>query len=331
MKIAIHGLGAVGGLLAARLTRAGHSVSAVARNAAFDVVCRDGLQLIEAERGEERHTHTRIDVVRDAAELGPQDLLIVALKTTGLRDAAPQIRAMVGPDTTVLSAMNGIPWWFCHGLGPEAASIRLTTVDPGGVISDAIPPSRVVGCVVHLSAATPAPGVVRHVAGNRLVIGEPTGGPASQRMRAIVGCLREAAFEVDQTDAIQREIWFKLWGNMTMNPISAITGATGDRILGDDLVRSFMSRCMMEMAKIGERIGLPIDADPEARHAVTAKLGAFRTSMLQDVKARKPLELDALVSVLAEIAQQVGVGTPNIDALLGISRLYARTQGLYQS
>lgn len=215
MKIAIHGLGAVGGLLAARLTRAGHSVSAVARNAAFDVVCRDGLQLIEAERGEERHTHTRIDVVRDAAELGPQDLLIVALKTTGLRDAAPQIRAMVGPDTTVLSAMNGIPWWFCHGLGPEAASIRLTTVDPGGVISDAIPPSRVVGCVVHLSAATPAPGVVRHVAGNRLVIGEPTGGPASQRMRAIVGCLREAAFEVDQTDAIQREIWFKLWGNMT--------------------------------------------------------------------------------------------------------------------
>ncbi len=263
------------------------------------------------------------------AELGAQDLVIVAVKTTGLTDVARQIAPLLHPDTAVLSAMNGVPWWFFHGLAPEHRALRLTTVDPGGVVSSAIAPERVIGCVTHLSAAMPAPGTVRHAAGNRLIVGEPAGGTASARARATVAALRQAGFEVDEAASIQQEIWFKLWGNMTVNPISALTGASGDRILDDELVRAFMSRCMVEAAQLGARIRLPIDADPEARHAVTRKLGAFRTSMLQDVEAGKPVELDALVGAVLEIARQLELPTPNIDALFGLARLQARVRGLY--
>jgi 2-dehydropantoate 2-reductase len=205
----------------------------------------------------------------------------------------------------------------------------LSSIDPGAVISAAIPPERVVGCVTHLSATTSQAGVVRHVAGNRLIIGEPTGDASTSRAAAIAQALRGAGFDVEQTARIQQDIWFKLWGNMTVNPISALTGATGDRILDDEYVRHFMSRCMVEAAEIGKRIGLPIDAQPEERHAVTRQLGAFKTSMLQDVAAGKPVELDALVGAVIEIGRHVAVPTPNIDALYGLARLHARVHGLY--
>ncbi|WP_168787943.1 2-dehydropantoate 2-reductase [Paraburkholderia aromaticivorans] len=329
MKITIHGLGAVGGLMAAKLAGAGYEVSAIARNETYDTVKRQGLTLIETVDGEERRTSHNVNVVRTPAELGPQDLVIVALKTTGLEAVAPQIAATVGPETTVLSAMNGIPWWFAHGLPEPAGSLNLWSLDPSGVVGASILTSSVIGSVVHLSATAPNPGTIRRIAGNGIVIGEPGGGEASQRVKKIATCLRDANFDVEETALIQREIWFKLWGNMTVNPISAITGATGDKILADQYVREFMSSCMVEMANIGSCIGLPIGANPEDRHAVTASLGAFRTSMLQDSVVGKPLELDALISVLVEIASQVGVEVKNIKALLGISRLYARSKGLY--
>ncbi|WHZ12824.1 MAG: 2-dehydropantoate 2-reductase [Burkholderiaceae bacterium] len=329
MKICIYGLGAVGGLMAAKLAASGATVSAVARGATLAAVRERGLALIETADGAEREMLVKLVASDRPADLGVQDLVVVAVKTTGLADVAREIAPLLGPDTAVLSAMNGMPWWFFHGLAPRQRALRLSTVDPAGVVSRAVSPERVIGCVTHLSAATPAPGTVRHVAGNRLIVGEPTGGTTSERAQRTAAAFRQAGFDVDEAASIQQEIWFKLWGNMTVNPISAITGATGDRILDDELVRAFMSRCMVEASQIGARIGLPIDADPEIRHAVTRKLGAFRTSMLQDVEAGKWVELDALVGGVIEIARQLEVATPNIDTLFGLARLHARVRGLY--
>lgn len=330
MKICLYGLGAVGGLMAAKLARGGARVSAVARGATLAAVREGGIELIETVVGEERRSRVRLAEVSDRpAELGVQDLVVIAVKTTGLSGVAHEIAPLLGPETAVLSAMNGVPWWFFHGLAPRHSALRLTAVDPGGAVSRAIAPQRVIGCVTHLSAAASAPGTVRHVAGQRLIVGEPTGGVATERARQAIAALHQAGFDVEAAASIQQEIWFKLWGNMTVNPVSAITGATGDRLLDDGLVRGFMSRCMLEAAAIGARIGLPIDADPEERHAVTRQLGAFRTSMLQDVEAGRPVELDALVGAVIEIARQLALPTPNIDALFGLARLQARVRGLY--
>ena len=329
MKICIYGLGAIGGLIAARLAARGAEVCAVARGATLEAVRRDGLTLRESVDGLEATRCLPLRVSDRPSDLGAQDLVIVAVKATALGAVARGIAPLLGPSCTVLSAMNGVPWWFAHGLRGAPAGLRLASVDPGGAVSAAIAPERVLGCVVHLSAATPAPGVVQPVAGRRLIVGEPTGGADTPRARSAIGTLRDAGFEVEAAASIQHDIWFKLWGNMTVNPISALTGASSDRILDDELVRGFMSRCMLEAAAIGARIGLPIAAEPESRHAVTRKLGAFRTSMLQDVEAGKPIELDALVGAVSELAQQVGVPTPNIDALFGLARLFARRRGLY--
>ncbi|NLD69446.1 MAG: 2-dehydropantoate 2-reductase [Limnobacter sp.] len=329
MKICVYGIGAIGGLIAGRLAAAGQPVSAVARGATLEAVRREGIAVTRGSGADERTTRAEIRAAERPAELGEQDLVIVAVKTPGLPAVAQNIAPLLGPETAVLSAMNGVPWWFFHGLARAPAAISVDSVDPGGAVSSAIEPTRVIGCVTHLSAALDAPGQVRQVAGNRLIIGEPTGGADTERCRATVAALRAAGFDVDEAPSIQQEIWFKLWGNMTVNPISGLTGATGDRILDDDLVRAFMSRCMVEAAEIGNRIGLPIDADPESRHAVTGKLGAFRTSMLQDVESGRPVELDALVGAVIEIARQVDVPTPNIDALFGLARLQARLRGLY--
>ena len=329
MKFCIVGLGAIGGLFAARLALAGHEVSALARGATLEAVRRDGLTLVDGMAGQEKSRRLAIDVADDPAALGPQDVVIVAVKTTALASVADSVASLLGPDTAVLSAMNGVPWWFFHGLAPELARLRLQSADPDGRIAQAIPAERIIACVTHLAAAAPAPGTVRSVAGNRLIIGEPAGGAATPRASAVVRAFRESGFEVEEAAVIQQEIWFKLWGNMTMNPISALTGATGDRILDDEYVRSFMSRCMVEAALIGERIGLPIDQEPEQRHAVTRKLGAFKTSMLQDVTAGRPVELDALVASVMEIGRQVAVPTPDIDALFGLARLQAQVRRLY--
>ena len=328
-NICVYGLGAIGGLMAARLARAGVSVNAVARGATLTAVRKHGLELRHHSGGQSVVERYPIEAAQDPRDLGPQDLVIIAVKATGLEGVARQIAPLLGPDTTVLSAMNGVPWWFFHGMAPHLGALHLNSVDPGGTVSRAIAPDRVVGCVTHLSATTPAAGVVQQVAGNRIIVGEPSGGADTQRCRHVVDLLTRAEFDVETCPSIQREIWFKLWGNMTVNPLSALTGATGDRIVSDDYVRAFMSRCMVEAAAIGDRLGLPIEADPETRHAVTRQLGAFRTSMLQDMEAGKPVELDALVSVVVEMAHQLQVPVPQIETLLGLARLKARVAGLY--
>jgi 2-dehydropantoate 2-reductase len=224
--------------------------------------------------------------------------------------------------------MNGVPWWFFHGFGERWQGTQLRTIDPEGAIAKAIPAAQVIGSVVHASCTLDGPGHVRRHAGNKLILGEPSGA-SSERLTALATLLTRAGFEAPVSPQIQKDVWFKLWGNMTVNPISAFTGATTDRIMDDELVRDFITAVMLEAKEIGARIGIPITDSPQDRHAITRKLGAFKTSMLQDVEAGRPVELDALVAAVRELGQLTGVATPSTDALLGLARLHARTHGLY--
>lgn len=323
-KVCIYGAGAIGGWLGVKLAKAGCDVSVVARGATLEALQQNGLRL---KSGEET-IEARVRASASPAELGVQDLVIVAVKSQAMADVAMCIGPLVGPDTIVLTAMNGVPWWFFEGFGGDYAGTRLKAVDPDGAIARAIPSKHVVGCIVHASCSVDLPGLVRHHFGNGLIVGEPAGG-SSARVEALAALLAKAGFDAKVSLQIQKDAWYKLWGNMSTNPVSAITGATTDRILADDLVREFTSRVMLEAKDIGARIGVPIDQSPEDRHQVTRKLGAFRTSMLQDVEAGKSVELDAIVAVVRELGQLTGVATPNTDALLGLARLHARVRGLY--
>jgi 2-dehydropantoate 2-reductase len=324
MKVCIYGAGAIGGFIGARLAARGHGVSAVARGATLAALNERGMRL----RGNDSETAARVRASADPADLGVQDLVVVAVKEPSLREVAARVGPLVAAHTMVLPAMNGVPWWFFDGMPGPLAGMTLSTLDPGGGIARAIPASHVVGCVVHASCRTVAPGVVQHVMGNGLIVGEPAGG-TSARVAQLAGDLRNAGFECRTSERIQQDIWYKLWGNMTMNPVSAFTGVTADRILDDDLAVAFCGQVMEEAKAIGAAIGCPIEQTVQDRNAVTRKLGAFKTSMLQDVEAGKPLEIDALLTVVREIAQRVAVPTPALDALLGITRVFARSRGLY--
>lgn len=326
MKVCIYGAGAVGGLIGARLAAQDCVVSTIARGATRDALRERGLRL----QLKDQLITARVRAEEDPAALGPQDIVIIAVKAPSIASVAAGIAPLLGPQTLVVPAMNGVPWWFFDGVGGEYSGLRLTSVDPTGAISTAIPTRQVIGCVVHLTCSVPEPGLIRHGFGNRLILGEPAGGE-SERLRKLATLFGKAGFEVSISLRIQADIWYKLWGNMTMNPVSAITGATCDRILDDPLVNRFCLAVMGEAARIGSKIGCPIAQSGEDRNAVTRQLGAFKTSMLQDVEAGKPVELDALVSVVREIGERVGEPSPNIDTLLGLSRLHARVRGFVSS
>jgi 2-dehydropantoate 2-reductase len=324
MKTCIVGAGAIGGFIGTKLALAGRApVSALARGETLAALRAEGWWLQTAEG----LLQAPAVAEADPAALGVQDLVVLAVKAPALAELAPRLAPLLGPHTLVLPAMNGVPWWFCQRT-PGLADAPLASVDPTGAIARALPTSQVLGCVVHASAATVAPGRVQHRMGRGLIVGECFGGE-TERARQVVALLAEAGFEATPSADIRRDIWFKLWGNMTMNPVSALTGATADRVLADPLVRAFNSAAMAEAAAIGARIGCPIAQSPEERHAITAKLGAFKTSMLQDVEAGRPIELDALVGAVREIGQRLGQPTPNIDALLGLARLFGQVRGLY--
>jgi 2-dehydropantoate 2-reductase len=324
MKVCIYGVGAIGGFIGTRLALAGECrVSAVARGATLAALQQHGLRLQQG--GELRSAP--VQASDDPAALGPQDLVVIAVKAPALGAVAARIAPLIGPHTLLLPAMNGVPWWFAAG-APALGTAPLASIDPGGHIAAALPLAQVIGCVVHASTFTPEPGLVGHKMGQGLIIGEPLGGD-SARVQALAGLLQRAGFDATASADVRRDIWYKLWGNMTMNPLTAITGATVDMVLDDPLTRRFCTSAMAEAAAVGARIGCAITQTPEDRHQITRKLGAFKTSMLQDVEAGRPIELDALVSVVQEIAQRVGVATPTIDALLGLARLHGRVHGLY--
>jgi 2-dehydropantoate 2-reductase len=324
MKVCIVGAGAIGGFIGARLAAAGTAeVSAIARGATLQALRTHGWRLRQANLLIEAPANAS----DDAQDLGPMDLVVIAVKGPALPAVAANIAPLLGPHTIVLPAMNGVPWWFGQGIA-TLGDAPLDSVDPGGAISAAIPRRHVLGCVVHASAATLEPGLVQHRMGQGLIVGEPEGGD-SARARQVADLLGGAGFDVTLSSDIRYDIWYKLWGNLTMNPVSALTGATIDRLLDDPLVRRFCSNAMVEAAAVGARIGCAVDQSPEDRHAVTRKLGSFKTSMLQDVEAGRAIELDSIVTAVHEMARRVGVATPNIDALLGLTRLFGRTHGLY--
>lgn len=323
-KVCIVGAGAIGGFIGTRLAAAGRAqVSALARGATVAALNEHGWRLDTATG----LVQAPARAAATPAELGAQDLVVIAVKGPALSEVARGIAPLLAPHTVVLPAMNGVPWWFCAGV-PGFPGGPLESVDPGGDIGRAIPFEQVLGCVVHASAAASEPGLVQHRMGQGLIVGEPRGG-RSERAQAVVDLLAHAGFDATHSENVRYDIWYKLWGNLTMNPVSAITGATVDRVLADPLVRAFCSAAMQEAAAIGERIGCAIAQAPEDRHAVTAKLGAFRTSMLQDVEAGRPIELDAIVGAVHEIGQRVGIAMPNVAALLGLTRLFGRVHGLY--
>lgn len=329
MKIAVVGLGAVGGAFAGLLGALPPSkniqLSAIARGKALTALQTQGLAWTDATGQTHQVALTASD---DAADLGPQDVVIVAVKGPSLEGVATAVQKLLAPHTVVLVAMNGVPWWFFDGLCGACDGLKLPVLDPQGVIAQCIPSSQVLGCVVHFSAQSPTAGVVENMKGNQLIIGEPAGG-VSVRAQGLADCLNAAGFDVKVSPRIQQDIWFKLWGNMTMNPVSALTGAPCDQILDDDLVRSFCSAVMLEAQAIGARIGCDIAQAPEDRHALTRKLGSFKTSMLQDVEHDRQIELDTLLGAVRAMGQHLQLPTPSIDALYGLTRLMARTRGLY--
>jgi 2-dehydropantoate 2-reductase len=326
LKICVVGAGAIGGLLGTRLAAAGGArVAALARGATLAALREHGWRLQHS--GDPPLAAPVAQASHDPHELGPQDLVILAVKGPALPTLAPQLAPLLHSNTDVLPAMNGVPWWFSAGIA-ELGARPLESVDPDGRVAAALPAECVVGCVVHASATTAAPGLTLHRMGRGLIIGEPAGG-TSQRVERLQALLSRAGFEVTASPRIRYDVWYKLWGNMTMNPVSALTGASMDRVLDDELVRAFCSAAMLEAAAVGARFGCDVRESADDRHAVTRRLGAFKTSMLQDVEASRPLELDALVGAVREIAQRVGVATPGIDALFGLTRLFARVHGLY--
>jgi 2-dehydropantoate 2-reductase len=340
MRICIVGAGAVGGYIASLLAFSeAADTSVLARGTTLAAVHRHSLDHDGPHSGGLRvqtsdgMVTVAVRAAGSAAELGPQDVVVLAVKAQAAPAAVASIGPLLGPSTVVLPAMNGVPWWFfdrtgegsadpasANGFGGACAGMHLSSVDPGGAMARAVPVSRVLGVVVHFSASSPAPGVVRHFSGDRLIIGEPSG-MASARLEAVAQVLREAGFTIDVSGQIRQETWYKLWGNLTVNPVSALTGATAGQILDDSLVRSFCESAMLEAREIGARIGCPIVELPADRNLVTRKLGDFRTSMLQDAVAGRSLELDALTGAVREIGAVVGVPTPFVDALHGLARL----------
>jgi 2-dehydropantoate 2-reductase len=318
MTVTVVGLGAVGGLVAARLALAGHAVAALARPAVLAAVAQQGGLLYRDKHGQA--SVARIKASSDARVLGPAEVLFIALKGHALAADAEQLAPLIAPNTTIVPLMNGVPWWFMQAVGDAQP---LTSVDPHVRIAASLPVAQTLGAVVHLTCSSPAPGQVQHGFGERLILGaaHPS---AADRVAPVAALLAGAGFTAEPSADIRRDIWFKLWGNMTMNPISALTRAACDALLDDDLVRAFMTRGMAEAAAIGALIGCPIEQSADDRMNLTRQLGAFKTSMLQDALAGRRLELDALVGAVREIGARVGVATPNIDAIYGLVRLMAQ-------
>ena len=291
-KFCIFGAGAVGGTIAAQLARANATVSIIARGATLAAIQKDGLRLLM--NGETLQTAVRASA--DPAELGPQDYVIIAVKAPSLPEVASRIGPLLGPETAVVTAMNGIPWWFLSNAKGALAGKRLPAVDPDGIIAGAIPASSMIGCVVYMSCAVEAPGIIRHTAGRRLIVGEPDN-RSSLRVARLAKWLRRAGFDCVESTDIRRDIWFKLWGNLSMNPISLLTAATLDRIIADPLAHTLCFRMMEEAGRIGEAIGIPATVSIEEMFDRARALGAAKTSMLQDAEHGKPVEIDALLTV----------------------------------
>ncbi|MGS4948161.1 2-dehydropantoate 2-reductase [Meridianimarinicoccus sp. RP-17] len=324
MKICIFGAGAIGGYMGAKLAQAGADVSLVARGPHLAAMRENGLRLIE-ETGERTVTVTASD---NAADLGPQDYVIVTLKAHSVPAVVPHMQPLIGDHTTIVSGVNGVPWWYFHKLGGPFDGTRLETVDPGHAQWDGFGPDRVLGCVVYPAAEVIAPGVVKHIEGNRFSLGEPDGSK-SERALALSKALSAAGLKAPVRPKIRDEIWVKLWGNLSFNPISALTHATLDVLCTDPGTREVARNMMLEAQEIAEKLGVKFPIDVDRRIQGGADVGAHRTSMLQDLDQGRPMEIDALVGAVKELGRVTETPTPTIDTVLALIALRGKTAGLY--
>jgi 2-dehydropantoate 2-reductase len=321
MKVCIFGAGAIGGYMAAKLAQAGEvETSVVARGPHLAAMQQHGLRL--RANGEEITTRPR--AAATAAELGPQDYVVITLKAHSVPGALPQILPLLGPGSAVVMGVNGVPWWYFHGLAGPYEGRRLASIDPGDVQWQQVTPQRVIGCVVYPAAEVFQPGVIELIEGDRFSLGEPDGS-RSERVTKLSEALIRAGLKAPVRPKIRDEIWVKLWGNLSFNPISALTHATLEQIVGDAGTRAVARAMMLEAQAIAERLGVKFPITVDKRIEGAGAVGAHRTSMLQDLERGRPMEIEALVGAVAELGRVTEVPTPTIDTVLALIRLRAQT------
>jgi len=324
MKIAVFGAGAIGGYLAVKLHQAGAAVCVIARGPHLAAIRENGLTL----KSEGRSTTVRLTATDKADEAGPQDYVIVTLKAAGLAAAAPQIAKLMGPDTALVTGINGIPYWYFYGLEGVFRDRVIESVDPGGEIWRLLAPRRAIGCVVYPAAEVIAPGVIEHTYGNRFSLGEPDGSK-SARAEALSQMLVKAGLKAPVRTNIRDEIWVKLWGNLAFNPLSALTASTLDRLAFRPDLRTVARSMMEEAAKVAEALGAKFAVSIDKRMDGAGEVGAHKTSMLQDLERGRPMEIDALLGAVVELADLTGKPTPLCRAVLALVRERARRAGCY--
>lgn len=324
MKICIFGAGAIGGYLTVKLAATDAEVSVVARGPHLAAMQAHGLTLIE----ESGTTNVSVKATEDPEDLGPQDYVIVTLKAHSVPALVEKMQPLIGEHTTIVSGVNGVPWWYFHKIGSDLEGTKLQSVDPGNLQWNGFGPDQVLGCVVYPAAEVVEPGVIRHIEGNRFSIGEPDGSK-SERALALSKLFTSAGLKAPVRPRLRDEIWVKLWGNLSFNPISALTHATLDVLCTDPGTRSVARGMMVEAQEIAEKLGVKFPIDVERRIDGGAAVGPHRTSMLQDLDAKRPMEIDALVGSVQELGRITGTDTPVIDTVLALIQLRGRTAGLY--
>ena len=322
MKIAVVGAGAIGGYLGARLSLAGEDVTFIARNRNLAAIQANGFRLI-LEDGCQQHA-SGVRAVQHMAEAGPQDAVLLTLKAHQVRDVLPDLRALFGPRTLVVTMINGLPWWYFQGLSGPYEGRQLDSVDPGGLIAAHIEPERLIGSVVYPAAELVEPGLVRVIEGNRFTLGE-LDGSRSERVEALSKVLMGAGFKSPVSRDIRAEIWLKLWGNLSLNPISALSHATLEDICRFPLTRSLVERMMTEAQTVAEKLGVEFKVSLAKRIAGAEAVGAHKTSMLQDVEQGRALELEALVGSVIELGRITATPTPTIEAIHAVTALLGQT------
>jgi 2-dehydropantoate 2-reductase len=324
MKIAIFGAGAIGGYLAVKLHQAGADVTVIARGPHLAAIREKGLTL----KSEGQTTIVRLPATDKAAEAGPQDHVIVTLKANGLPGAASEIAKLMGPETSLVTGINGIPYWYFHGLDGPWRNHVVESVDPGGRLWQLLPPSRVIGCIVYPAAEVIEPGVIEHTYGNRFSLGEPDGSK-SARIEALSQMLVKAGLKAPIRTNIRDEIWVKLWGNLAFNPLSAVTGSTLDRLAFRPDLRAVARAMMEEAAQVAEALGARFAVSIDKRIDGAGEVGVHKTSMLQDLERGRPMEIDALLGAVVELGALTGKPVPLCASILALLRERARQAGLY--
>jgi 2-dehydropantoate 2-reductase len=324
MRICIFGAGAIGGYMGVKLLEGGADVTFVARGPHLEAMRAHGVRLIS--EGRETVAHPRL--AANAAEAGPQDYVVITLKAHSIPVAAPQIAQLLGPHTALVTAVNGVPWWYFYKHGGSLEGTRLATIDPDGSLWQLLPPERCIGCVVFPAADVIAPGVIEHIYSNRFIIGEPDGSK-SERCSRLAETMIAGGLKCPVRPRIRDDLWMKLWGNLSFNPISALTAATLDVIATDPETRALARGMMLEAQAIAESLGVRFAIDVEKRIDGAKEVGAHKTSMLQDLEKGRPMEIDALLGVVVEMGKLTGYATPLCEAVLALVRQRAELAGCY--